>query len=92
MSEPTQILSVECLVITESHLDQTIPQNLLAISCFHEPVRQDRPVNGRMGGDCLIYVAENLTFEQTHDFQVGQFEHIWVDIKDNKTFYTVNAW
>ena len=40
----------------------------------------------------MIYVAEHLTFEQKIDFQVGQFEHIWVDIKINKTIYTVNAW
>ena len=87
MSEPTLILSVECLVITESHLDKTIPQSLLAIPGFHGPVRQDRPVNGRIGGGCLVYVAEHLAFEQ-----VGQFEHIWVDIKANKTIHTVNAW
>ena len=57
-----QILSIDCLVISESHLDNTIPSNLLSIPGMYEPIRHDRPLNGRYGGGCLIYVSQKLTF------------------------------
>ena len=87
-----QTISIDCLVISESHLDETIPQNLIAIPGFHEPVRHDRYLLGRLGGGCLVYVSNKHTYEQKHDLQSDQFEHIWVDIKIGKHLYTVNAW
>ena len=57
-----QILSIDCLVITESHLDETIPTNLLVIPGMHEPIRHDRPQNGRLGGGCLQTILTLMTF------------------------------
>ena len=87
-----QTLNIDCLVISESHLDLTIPQNLLAIPGFHEPVRHDREVSGRLGGGCLVYVSNKHTFEQKTDLQANDFEHIWVDIRIDNILYTVNVW
>ena len=87
-----QTIGVDCLVIFESHLDETIPQNLISIPGFHEPVRRDRNINGRLGGGCLVFVATQHTFEQKHNLQSDQFEHILVDIKIFKSLDAVNVW
>ena len=87
-----QTVNIDCLVISESHLDQTIPNNLITIPGFHEPIRRDREVSGRLGGGCLVYVSNKHTFEQKHEFQADDFEHLWVDIRIDKSLYTVNVW
>jgi hypothetical protein len=83
-----KILNVDCLVITESKLDNTIPNNLLQLNNFHEPLRHDR---NRNGGGCLIYIAENLTFKHCKDNQSEKYEHLWVDVRVNNQVYTINA-
>ena len=91
LTDVCQILSVDCLVITESHLDATIPSNLLSIPGMHEPIRHDRPQNGRFGGGCLVYVSQKLTFQHKLDNQLNVFEHLWVDIKVNNKIYSINS-
>ena len=86
------IMSIDCLLISESHLDESVPTNLISIPGYHEPVRRDRTVNGRMGGGCLVYVSEKLTFKPKPELQSDHFEHIWVDIHINKSVYAVNIW
>ena len=58
------LLSIDVLIITESKLDDNIPNSLITISGYHEPIRQDRIINGRHGGGTLMYIAENLVFKQ----------------------------
>ena len=41
-----QTLKVSVLCITESKIDQTIPNNMIQIDGFHDPVRRDQPTNG----------------------------------------------
>ena len=79
------------MVITESKLDNTIPNNLLIIPGYHEPIRHDRPVNGIYGGGVLIYVANNLVFQHKQDLQSNRFEHVWVDVRVNNTVFAINA-
>ena len=55
------ILNLDVLILTESKLDNTIPNNL-TLSGFHEPLRTDR---NRHGGGVLIYIAEHLIFTRT---------------------------
>ena len=81
-------MSVDCLVITESKLDSSIPDNLLKIINFHDPLRRDR---NRHGGGCLVYVAEHLTFSHITKSQANKYEHLWVDINCNNKIYSVNA-
>ena len=38
------------LILTETKLDSTISDNLLKIPGYHEPLRHDRPHNGRHAG------------------------------------------
>ena len=39
-----------------------------------------------------MYVSTQHTYEQKHNLQADSFEHIWVDIKIDKSLYTVNVW
>ena len=86
-----RILPISVLVITETKLDETIPINFIQITGFHEPVRRDRLKNGRNGGGVLVYIADNLIFEQKVQFQVDHFEHVWVDVKVREKVITINA-
>ena len=91
LSSVSKISKINVLVITESKLDQTIPTNLITIPGYHEPLRHDRPVNGRNGGGVLVYIAENLVFNHKIDLQSDHFEHIWVDVKSKTFTFAINA-
>ena len=62
-----QTLKLDILIITESKLDESIPNSMIEISNFHEPLRRDR---NRHGGGCLIYISDNLTFKQMSDLNL----------------------
>ena len=79
-----QTLKLDILIITESKLDESIPNSMIEINNFHEPLRRDR---NRHGGGCLIYISENLTFKQMSDLQSDKYEHIWADVKVNEKIY-----
>ena len=77
--------------MTESKLDSNIPSSLLTIAGYHEPIRHDRPINGRHGGGVLMYIAENLVFQHKLELQSEYYEHIWADIRINGTLFAINA-
>ena len=83
-----QTLKLDVLIITESKLDESIPNSMIEINNFHEPLRRDR---NRHGGGCLIYISENLTFKQMSKLQSDKYEHIWADVKVNEKIYSINA-
>ena len=83
-----QTMNLDVLIITESKLDDSIPNSLIEITNFHEPLRRDR---NRHGGGCLIYISENLTFKQMSELQSDKYEHIWADVKVNEKIYSINA-
>ena len=84
------IINIGVLVITESRLDETVPDNILQLQGYHEPVRRDRVGGGRHGG-CLIYISEQLTFKHRPDLQSTNFEHLWVDVRVNNISFTVTC-
>ena len=84
----SNILNLDYLVINESKLDSTIPNNLITIDRFHEPIRRDRDRNG---GGCLVYVSKNLTFKRQQKLESDHFDHIWVDVRIFDKIYSVNA-
>ena len=79
------------LIITESKLDDNIPNNLITISGYHEPIRHDRPINGRHGGGVLMYIAENLAFQHRPEFQSANYEHLWADVRINDKLFAING-
>ena len=72
-------------------MDENIPNNLIVIPGYHEPIRHDRPINGRHGGGVLMYIAENLVFQHRKELQSEYYEHIWADVKINNTIFAINA-
>ena len=66
-------LNVDILVCTESKLCDTIPNNIISIPGFHEPVRHDR---NRSGGGCMMYISNKLSFKHKTDLQSEKYEHI----------------
>ena len=71
-------MKIDCLVLTESKVDETIPSNLIYLPGYHEPLRHDRT---RHGGGTLIYVAQHLTFKHQTSLQHKLFEHLCDDVK-----------
>ena len=88
LTDICKVLKVGALVCTESKLDQTIPDNIILIDGFHEPLRKDRT---RQGGGTLIYISEHLAFIRQHDLEEPHYEHIWADIKVNNMQFTLNV-
>ena len=84
-----QILKANIVILTESKLDNTIPNNIITIPGFHEPLRRDR---NRHGGGCLVYVSQNLTFKQQFHIQSEFFENISVDVRVNNKIYSINCY
>ena len=80
---------LDVLVISETKLDDTIPDNLLSIHGYHEPIRRDR---NRNRGGVMCYIASHLPYKQIKANQSEYFEHIWVDVitNDNRK-YCINA-
>ena len=81
LSDYCKTLNIDVLIITESKLDQTIPNNLITIPGYQEPVRRDRPINGRHGGGVLIYISDSLAFQNRYELQSENYEHLWVDVR-----------
>ena len=77
LTDVTSILNVDVLICTESKLDNSIPNNIISLAGYHEPIRRDR---NRHGGGCLIYISEKLTFKHLTDLQSDSFEHTCVDV------------
>ena len=84
-------LHISVLCITESKLDDNIPNNILTLQGYHEPIRRDRTLNGRKGGGCLMYISENLIYKHRIDLQANYFEHLWVDVKLGGHNFTITC-
>lgn len=81
LQDVCRVLNVAVLVLTESKLDNTIPNSIIMLEGFYEPLRRDRQTNGRHGGGCLMYISEQLTYKHRTDLQSEYFEHLWADVK-----------
>ena len=86
------LLNIAVLVINESKLNDTIPNNIISLKGYYDPLRRDRLVNGRHGGGCLIYIADSLTFNHRTDLQSEYFEHLWADINVGNLTFTVTTY
>ena len=91
LTDVCRTLHINVLILSESKLDQNIPNNLITIPGYHEPLRHDRPSNGRHGGGVLMYIANNLAFQHKIEFQKNSYEHLWADIRVNDSIIAINA-
>ena len=86
-----EVMSISVLILTESKLDDTLPSSIIRIPGYHEPIRHDRPVNGRHGGGCIMYVADTFTYKHQELKQIQSFEHLWVDVKAGNKTIAINC-
>ena len=91
LTDICQTLKINVLILSESKIDQTIPNSLINIPGYHEPLRHDRLVNGRHGGGVLMYISESLAFQHRTEFQVNNYEHIWADVRINGKIFAING-
>ena len=59
LTDICRTLRIDILILSESKLDETIPNNIISIPGYHEPIRHDR---NRHGGGVIMYIAEYLIF------------------------------
>ena len=88
LQEVAKILNISVLICTESKLDESIPNTMIMLPGFHEPIRHDR---NRHGGGCLIYIAESLNFKEQKYIQSEKYEHISVDLKIGLKIVSINC-
>ena len=91
LTDVCKTLNISVLVLTETHLDQTIPNNIISLIGYHDPIRHDRQIIGRYSGGCMIYVKDIFTFKHQESMQSQFYEHLWVDIKAEGKTITVNS-
>ncbi|PJE78081.1 hypothetical protein CI610_02987 [invertebrate metagenome] len=77
---------VDIVCITETHLDNSIPNSDINISGFSEPFRKDRNM---FGGGVAIYFSESLVAKRRIDLEFGNDETIWSQIKFRNTLYLI---
>ena len=68
--------NLHVLVITETHLDQTITNGQIELRGYNI-IRKDR---NRRGGGVAIYIQEHLLFKVRDDLCVNGLEILWIQI------------
>ena len=91
LTDVCQTLNIDILILSESKVDQNIPNNLITIPGYHEPLRHDRNINGRHGGGVLMYIAEHLPFQHRTELQNNNYQHIWADVRINNNLISING-
>ena len=76
LTDICKTLNIDVLILSESKLDQTIPNNLITIPGYHEPLRHDRNINGRHGVGVLMYISESLAYQHRKELQMHDYEHL----------------
>ena len=73
-----RVMKIDCLILTETKIDQTIPTNILNIPGFHDPIRHDRNLHGC---GTMIYISKHLKYKHQTALQHQMFDHLWVDVR-----------
>ena len=88
LTETCRTLRIDVLILSESKLDQNIPNNLITIPGYHEPLRHDR---NRNGGGVLMYIGETLAFQHRSELQSANYEHLWAEVRINDKIFAING-
>ena len=91
LSDVCKTVNISVLILTETHLDNTIPNNILSLSGYHDPIRHDRQKNGRYGGGCMVFISETLSYQHQQSNQSQFYEHIWVDVRTEGKTIAINC-
>ena len=80
--------NIDILVISESKLDGSYPDNMFDIEGYSQPFRRDRKINGGNGGGVLVYVKEGIPCRQLKAKHTSEnLEGIFLEINLRKTKY-----
>ena len=80
---------VDIMCITESWLNDDIPDDPLCIPHFIGPFRNDR--KERLGGGVLVYVKNSIKVNHCAELQSNDHESIWVTLHPNKLPRSVSS-
>ena len=78
-----QVCKFDILAITESHLDKSVGNKQLYIDNYRL-MRRDR-INGKKGGECIVYVANYLAAIQLRHLENPALEAIWIKLHRKTT-------
>ena len=70
--------NIDVITISETWLDDTFPDQLLALSGFQPPIRRDREAG--LGGGVALYARNNLPCRRCTELEPPGTECIWVEI------------
>ena len=73
--------NIDILVVTETKIDESFPENQFAIQGFSKPFRLDRNANG---GGILIYVREDIPCKELNLHTFDGIEGIFIEINLRK--------
>ena len=77
---------VDILAITETHLDNSVPNSDIIVDGFSEPFRKDRNM---FGGGVAMYFSESLIAKRRTDLEFGNAEMIWSQVKFQNILYLI---
>ena len=67
----------DIVTISETHLDNSIENEVLGINGFHPPIRLDR---NRHGGGVAMYISNELAFYERKDLNTINLEIVWSEV------------
>lgn len=70
-------LNAHVIAISETWLDDTVPDSTLTIKKYQTIIRKDRHT---FGGGVAIYIKDNIQFIRRSDLEHETFEAIWIEI------------
>ena len=67
----------DIITVSETWLDKSIPNSLITIPGYQEPIRLDR---NRQGGGVAMYFKLNIPFTERSDLTIPNVEALWAEI------------
>ena len=77
----SELSTLSIVSLTETRLDQRIPDNDIKMNSYKLPFRRDRP--GENHGGICVYVKENLYAKRRNDLEPQDIECVWIEVSFN---------
>ena len=72
-----EMLENDIIAISETHLESSIDNDQISLTCFHPPLRRDR---NRYVGGVALYISKNLHFTYRSDLESTHIVILWAEI------------
>ena len=67
----------DIITISETHLQNSVSNDVVNIPGFHDIIRKDRP---EMGGGVAVYIRENISYKRLVVYEQQNLEVLWIQI------------